>query len=191
MKRLGLFVAAVLMSATVSFANNKKIPFSANTYQLSCYLQLTSDQVREVENINEYFHEMQKASLRASEDQKEVKMQKAIAIDFDGCLCTNEYPNIGKPILHIIDEAKKQQAKGAGLILWTCRQGKELEEAVAACERWGLHFDAVNENLPSWKEFFRNDTRKVGANEYWDDRAVIADQTCILRSDKCFKENQK
>ena len=52
MKRLGLFVAAVLMSATVSFANNKKIPFSANTYQLSCYLQLTSDQVREVENIN-------------------------------------------------------------------------------------------------------------------------------------------
>ena len=61
MKRLGLFVAAVLMSATVSFANNKKIPFSANTYQLSCYLQLTSDQVREVENINEYFHEMQKA----------------------------------------------------------------------------------------------------------------------------------
>jgi hypothetical protein len=118
-------------------------------------------------------------------------MQKAIAIDFDGCLCTNEYPNIGKPILHIIDEAKKQQAKGAGLILWTCRQGKELEEAVAACERWGLHFDAVNENLPSWKEFFRNDTRKVGANEYWDDRAVIADRTCILRSDKCFKENQK
>ena len=25
-------------------------------------------------------------------------MQKAIAIDFDGCLCTNEYPNIGKPV---------------------------------------------------------------------------------------------
>ena len=49
-------------------------------------------------------------------------MQKAIAIDFDGCLCTNEYPKIGKPILHVIDEAKKQQAKGAGLILWTCRE---------------------------------------------------------------------
>lgn len=55
-------------------------------------------------------------------------MQKAIAIDFDGCLCTNEYPNIGKPILHIIDEAKKQQAKGAGLILWTCRQGKNWKK---------------------------------------------------------------
>ena len=56
-------------------------------------------------------------------------MQKAIAIDFDGCLCVNKYPEIGEPILHVIDEAKKQQAAGAGLILWTCRQGKELEEA--------------------------------------------------------------
>lgn len=28
-------------------------------------------------------------------------------------------------------------------------------------------------DLPSWKEFFGNDPRKVGANEYWDDRAVI------------------
>lgn len=118
-------------------------------------------------------------------------MQKAIAIDFDGCLCTNEYPKIGKPILHVIDEAKKQQAKGAGLILWTCREGKLLEEAVATCEKWGLHFDAINKSLPSWIEAWGNNPRKVGANEYWDDCAVIVDQTCILRSDKCFKENQK
>ena len=32
----------------------------------------------EVENINEYFQQMQRASLRADEDQKEAKMQKAI-----------------------------------------------------------------------------------------------------------------
>ena len=25
-------------------------------------------------------------------------MQKAIAIDFDGCLCENKYPDIGEPI---------------------------------------------------------------------------------------------
>ena len=40
-------------------------------------------------------------------------MQKAIAIDFDGCLCVNKYPEIGEPILHVIDEAKKQQAADA------------------------------------------------------------------------------
>ena len=61
---------------------------------------------------------------------------------------------------------------GAGLILWTCREGKLLDDALAACERWGLRFDAVNDSLPSWKEFYGNDTRKVGADEYWDDKAV-------------------
>lgn len=79
MKRLGLSVAVLLMSATLAFAGNKeKAPFTVNMYQLSSYLQLTSAQVDEVENINEYFQQMQRASLRADEDQKEAKMQKAI-----------------------------------------------------------------------------------------------------------------
>ena len=95
----------------------------------------------------------------------------AIAIDFDGCLCSNHYPEIGAPHWSIIAEAKREQQMGAGLILWTCREGKLLDDALAACERWGLHFDAVNESLPSWKEFYGNDTRKVGADEYWDDKA--------------------
>lgn len=96
----------------------------------------------------------------------------AIAIDFDGCLCSNHYPEIGAPHWSIIAEAKREQQMGAGLILWTCREGKLLDDALAACERWGLRFDAVNDSLPSWKEFYGNDTRKVGADEYWDDKAV-------------------
>ena len=72
----------------------------------------------------------------------------AIAIDFDGCLCVNKYPDIGAPNLAVIAKAKRRQAAGAGLILWTCREGKLLEDAVAACARWGLHFDAINESLP-------------------------------------------
>lgn len=79
MKRLGLSVAILLMSATLAFAGNKeKAPFSVSTYQLSNYLELTSDQVDEVEKINEYFQQMQRASMRADESQKEAKMQKAI-----------------------------------------------------------------------------------------------------------------
>ena len=70
-------------------------------------------------------------------------------------------------------ERRKQYAQiaGAGLILWTCREGELLENALEACARWGLHFDAVNDSLPSWKKFYGNDTRKVGATEYWDDKA--------------------
>lgn len=70
-------------------------------------------------------------------------MQKAIAIDFDGTLCTNDYPNIGEPNWEIIAEAKMEQANGAGLILWTCREGEMLDAALKACEEWELHFDVV------------------------------------------------
>ena len=44
---------------------------------------------------------------------------KAIAIDFDGCICTNAFPNIGTPNRSVINKALAEQAAGAGLILWT------------------------------------------------------------------------
>ena len=97
---------------------------------------------------------------------------KAIAIDFDGCLCADAYPEIGAPNWEVIAKAKQEQEAGAGLILWTCREGQRLQEAVEACEGWGLHFDAVNESLPSWIEAFGTAPRKVGATEYWDDKSV-------------------
>lgn len=98
-------------------------------------------------------------------------LQKAIAIDFDGCLCENAYPDIGAPHWNIIAAAAAAQSNGAAIILWTCREGKLLQDALEACDRWGLRFDAVNDSLPSWKEAFGNDSRKVGADEYWDDKA--------------------
>lgn len=98
-------------------------------------------------------------------------MQKVIAIDFDGTLCENKYPEIGLPRWGVIFKALSEQENGAALILWTCRTGKELNDAVEACAKWGLTFDAVNKNLPSWVDTWNNDPRKVGATEYWDDRA--------------------
>ena len=99
-------------------------------------------------------------------------MRKAIAIDFDGCLCTNAYPEIGEPNWPVIRRALAEQKAGTGLILWTCREGNLLQEAVTACEGWDLAFDAVNESLPDWIEEFGTRPRKVGASEYWDDKAV-------------------
>lgn len=99
-------------------------------------------------------------------------MRKVIAIDFDGCLCTNAYPGIGKPNWRVISEALIAQKSGAALILWTCREGELLQAAVDACRKWGLQFDAVNESLPEWVSAFDTAPRKVGASEYWDDKAV-------------------
>ncbi|WP_251319637.1 hypothetical protein [Flintibacter muris] len=101
-------------------------------------------------------------------------MRDAIAIDFDGCLCVNAYPGIGAPNWAVIAKAKERQTAGAGLILWTCREGTLLQAAVDACKGWGLTFDAINESLPDWIEAYGTRPRKVGATEYWDDRAVLA-----------------
>ncbi len=97
---------------------------------------------------------------------------KVIAIDFDGCICTDAWPEIGEPIWSVIDRARQEQLHGAKLILWTCRCGDALDAAVDACRNWGLHFDAVNNNLPELVERYGGDPRKVSATEYWDDRAV-------------------
>lgn len=99
-------------------------------------------------------------------------MRKAIAIDFDGCLCTDAHPAIGQPNWDVINRAKQEQRDGAGLILWTCREGDLLQDAVDACMGWGLIFDAVNESLQDWIEAYGTHPRKVGASEYWDDKAV-------------------
>ena len=37
----------------------------------------------------------------------------------------------------------------------------------------GLYFDAVNANLPERIAYFGGDCRKISADEYWDDRAVV------------------
>lgn len=99
-------------------------------------------------------------------------MRKVIAIDFDGCLCEERFPEIGEPRWPVIRRALEEQRNGACLVLWTCREGELLETAVRACRGWGLEFEAVNDNPAFRKELYHNNTRKVGADEYWDDRAV-------------------
>lgn len=97
---------------------------------------------------------------------------KVIAVDFDGCLCVKKWPDIGAPNWDAIHALIRRKADGDKIILWTCRDGQQLEDAVLWCLDHGLRFDAVNENLPENIKFFGNDCRKVWANEYWDDRAV-------------------
>jgi len=99
-------------------------------------------------------------------------MKKIIAVDFDGTLCENAWPKIGKPKQGVIDYVLHQQKQGAKLILWTNRQGDKLDAAVQWCGAMGIEFDAINENLPEIVYAFGGDTRKVYADEYLDDRAL-------------------
>lgn len=93
-----------------------------------------------------------------------------IAIDFDGTIVTHEYPKIGKELPFAIDSLKRlQQNPEYQLILWSVRQGKELEEAVEFCRERGLEFYAVNSNYPE-ESAEHSEPRKLKVDLFIDDR---------------------
>lgn len=94
---------------------------------------------------------------------------KVLAVDFDGTLCTNNYPYIGKPNIELIERLKREKEYGTKLILWTCRDGKQLAEAVDWCNQQGLYFDAVNDNIDERILSYGN-CRKVNADYFIDDK---------------------
>ena len=99
------------------------------------------------------------------------------AVDFDGTLCTDAYPDIGAPRHEIIEFIKRRRADGDRIILWTCRCGPILDDAVRWCGDLGLVFDAVNDNLAENVARHHNNSRKVSADFYIDDRNFHPDST--------------
>ncbi len=119
------------------------------------------------------------------------------AIDFDGTLVNSQYPYIGEErklstlmldntgvgkFIPATEFCKELQRRGHKLILWTCREGKFLQEALRWCLYRGLIFDAVNDDLPQVKQCFPEElkswegskrARKVHADVYIDDKAVV------------------
>lgn len=95
-----------------------------------------------------------------------------IAVDFDGTLCKDDFPNIGVANNYLIDLLKYRKEMGDKLILWTCREGDYLIKAVTWCAMYGLTFDAVNDNVPENMVKHGVNCRKIVADIYIDDRAM-------------------
>lgn len=93
-----------------------------------------------------------------------------IAVDFDGTLCENAWPEAGEPNMPLIEWLKMHKANGDLIILWTCRQEEHLDTALRFCNSYGLYFDSVNENIPGTAEKFGYNSKKVYADIYIDDK---------------------
>jgi hypothetical protein len=91
-----------------------------------------------------------------------------IAVDFDGTIVEHKYPEIGKEKPFAIQCLKQLQMEGNRLILWTSREDKLLEEAIAFCHERGLDFYAVNGNQPD-DALFKRHSAKVIADVYLAD----------------------
>lgn len=95
-----------------------------------------------------------------------------IAVDFDGTLFEEAFPDIGAPKMAVINYVKQKKAEGNKIILWTCRHGELLSNALEACALQGIVFDAVNENVDEKLQKYGHDSRKIGADLYIDDKSI-------------------
>ncbi len=94
-----------------------------------------------------------------------------IGVDFDGTIVEDRYPEIGPEIPFATDTLKMLINERHRLILWTVREGKQLEEALAWCRERGVEFYAVNRDYP--EETVNNNqyfSRKLKADVWIDDR---------------------
>ena len=90
MKRLVMAMSALLVSVTMSFAQESSLhkePFVVNVGQLVSYLELRPSQINEVAMINDYFREKQSEGLRGSKRMRQAVfgnlklMKKALSTD--------------------------------------------------------------------------------------------------------------
>ena len=128
---------------------------------------------------------MEVARVKNRERGQAVKKEKYafVAVDFDGTLCKDKFPEIGQPKPLVIEFVKSLAAQGSKIILFTSRENgarRLLDEALAFCKAQGIPVYAVNENpgnpYPERIGLTYKDNRKVYADLYIDDKAVRPDE---------------
>lgn len=90
-----------------------------------------------------------------------------IAVDYDGILETADGMNTT-----LLNRLRANQRRGDAVILWTCREGRTLTEALRKLRAVGFVPTLVNENTPDVIRRFGRNTRKIYADVYIDDKAA-------------------
>lgn len=95
-----------------------------------------------------------------------------LAIDFDNTIADTNYPTING----LIKESKKYINKLYNdnwyIIIWTCRADNYLKDAINFLDKEGIKYHLVNEHCPRLIELYENDTRKISADFYIDDKNI-------------------
>jgi len=94
------------------------------------------------------------------------------AVDFDGTIVHNTYPNIGILRYDALKTLKAMRAHGHVIIIWTCRCGPRLLEMEHFLEDHDVPYDVINDHAPHLAAIFGGEARKIFADYYIDDHNV-------------------
>lgn len=98
-----------------------------------------------------------------------------IAIDFDGTIVEDKWPELGRFAPFAIETITQFKKDGHKLILNTCREGELLREALKKLTANGIEFDFVNDNPEARAKW--GDCRKAYADIYIDDHNAFIRKT--------------
>lgn len=93
-----------------------------------------------------------------------------IAIDFDGTISRGKYPAIDGLQPYAKETINALYDAGHYLIINTCRSGEALLEAINWMLSQGISFHRVNDNHPEQCQLYANNSRKIYAHLYIDDK---------------------
>lgn len=93
-----------------------------------------------------------------------------IAIDFDGTICRGIFPQIDGQQPYAGEVITRLHAAGHYIIIWTCRTGDHLLEAINWLLEQEIPFCRVNSGNPENVRKYGNEGRKVYAHVYIDDK---------------------
>lgn len=94
------------------------------------------------------------------------------AVDFDGTIVENKYPEMGAVNGEAIEAMYLMKIRGHVIIIWTCRNGKDYQEMLEVLRKYQIPYDVINEHAPHLAVVFGDDARKVFADYYIDDHNV-------------------
>jgi len=98
------------------------------------------------------------------------KIPTILAVDFDDTIAHVKFPTIIGPRFGAKKYLQKLKDEGFYIIVWTCRCDEPVEEAYVWLMENNIPFERINKHHPALIEFYQNDTRKIAADIYIDDK---------------------
>ena len=120
-----------------------------------------------------------------------------IAVDFDGTIARSDYPVIQGEQPYASEILRQLRNEGHYIIIWTCRCGKQLIDAINWLLEHDIPFDRINDHNPDNVRKYGEGGNKVYAHCYIDDKNIggfpgwIACLEEIQRMEHEYKEKLK